>query len=172
MPGYSLRHWPRSSRVGVTCGYARPLWTGKVDMDLSDAFPNLLDELRREIVREYDLAQSAHRTGDYAAVMLHAGKVCEVVIRTVDPKYTPTSPGEQPMLRAGSWSRDLLKLDGKQNHAPRLSPDPPKSRGIRRVVTRECPCGTGGLDLREFDPTRSEGASDNASIAQGICRFR
>ncbi len=41
-----------------------------------------------------------------------------------------------------------------------LSPDPPKSRGIRRVVTHECPCGTGGLDLREFDPTSSEGASD------------
>jgi len=49
-----------------------------------------------------------------------------------------------------------------------FNPDPPKSRGIGRVVTRECPCGTGGLDLRQFDPTRSEGASDRCQASHKV----
>jgi len=53
-----------------------------------------------------------------------------------------------------------------------FSPDPPKSRGIRRVVTRECPCGTGGLDLRQFDPTSSEGASDKCKHRTRYLPFR
>jgi len=46
-----------------------------------------------------------------------------------------------------------LWVEGRQRQAPgqhyliRLSPDPPIGGWLLRVVTRECPCGAGGLDL-------------------------
>jgi hypothetical protein len=49
---------------------------------------------------------------------------------------------------------------GEEKLGRGLSPDPPIGGWVERVVKRECPCGAGGLDLRQFDPTGSEGASD------------
>ena len=52
-----------------------------------------------------------------------------------------------------------------------LSPDPPIGGLVARVVTCECPCETGGLDLQQFDPTSSKGASDKCKHRTRYLRF-
>ncbi len=52
-----------------------------------------------------------------------------------------------------------------------LSPDPPIGGRVGRVVTCECPCETGGLDLRQLDPTSSKGASDKCKHRTRYPRF-
>jgi hypothetical protein len=82
-------------------------------------------------------------------------------------------PGEHPQQHAGLdvlprsfVRREVLALLGQVERAPvrcvarGFSLNPPIGEVVRRVVARECPCGAGELDLRRFDSTGWEDASD------------
>ena len=57
---------------------------------------------------------------------------------------SPNQAGRDPDVAPGGL---VFTAQAVQARPAGLSPDPPVGGGLRRVVTRECPCGAGGLDL-------------------------
>jgi len=85
------------------------------------------------------------------------------------PRWCPCDPppglftlAEPTPSGSTGVSRLCQGCSHRSRHLPRsaaLSPDPPIGGRVWRVGANECPCGTGELDLRRFNPNRPEGAS-------------